>query len=98
VLFTETISECHAFNDRGAVIGTQLKLQIWCQTGQSHKQEHAHQGYNVIKKVRMANGHAEPHRMVDVHDVDMEMVWTPPGQQVVAAEGEETHSTTAGNE
>ena len=26
VLFTETISEGHAFNDRRAVIGTQLKL------------------------------------------------------------------------
>ena len=40
--------------------------------------EHAYQGYNVIKKVRLTDGHAEPHRMVRVHDVNVEMIWTFP--------------------
>jgi len=35
VLFTETVGEGHAFNDRRAVIGTQLKLQLRCQAGRS---------------------------------------------------------------
>ena len=35
VLFTETISEGHAFNDGRAVVGTQLKLHLRCQADQS---------------------------------------------------------------
>ena len=80
MLFTEPISESHAFNDRRAIIGTQLKLETWYQAGQSAKREYTHQGYNVIKKVRMTDGHPEPHWVVDVHDVDVETIWRPPDQ------------------
>jgi len=99
VLFTEAISEGHAFNDRRAIIGTQLKLGFWYQTDRSPGGwEHTHQGYNVIKKVGMTDGHAKPHRMVDVHDVDVEMIWRPPGLVSDGRGRRKTHNTTAGNE
>jgi hypothetical protein len=36
--------------------------------------DHTYQGYNVIEKVRLANSHSEPHRMVSIHNVNMELI------------------------
>lgn len=60
--------------------------------------DHPHHGYDVVEKVRLTDGHAEPHGMVGVYNMDMETVWTISGQQKVAVNGKTTHSTKVGNE
>jgi hypothetical protein len=38
--------------------------------------DHTYQGDDVIEKVRLADSHTEPHRMVSIHNVNMELIWT----------------------
>lgn len=55
-------------------------------------------GYDVIEKVRLTDGHSEPHRVVDVHNMNVEMIWTFESQWKAAGNGGETYSTRVGSE
>ena len=35
---------------------------------------HTYQGDNVVEKMCLTDSHAEPHRMVGIHDMDMETI------------------------
>lgn len=41
---------------------------------------HTHHGYDIIEKVSLTDGHAEPHRIVGVDDMDVELIWIFPSQ------------------
>jgi hypothetical protein len=74
VLFTKAIGERHALNDGGTVIGVKLKLYLVLEGIFKKKRDHAYHRYDIFKEVRLTDSHAEPHRMVGVDDVNVEMI------------------------
>ena len=58
----------------GPSSGSNSSFALVSEDSSERMRDYTYQGDNVIKKMRLTDGHAEPRRVVSVYDMNVEMV------------------------